>query len=250
MAEPALQPTSLYPDLCAEEHLPYTDGHPMPDSDHQAGPLSYASDALKRWYVDRMDVAVQQDMFVHYLDHGERHKVAPDVFVIFGVPKKLRDSYIVWREGRPPDFVLEILSRSTWRRDVGEKKAIYRAMGVTEYWMLEATDRPVIAAPLMGYRLVNRRYRPIKPVRGTRTTYVSRVLGLELRFDADREELLRLRDPATGIDLPTSKELAADLEAALTAQRHEAEARRIAEERAREAERRLAELTRGRRDAH
>lgn len=252
MAEPALQPTPLYTDAprnadiqsvdLRSADLPSTDGCPLPDSDFQAGPLSYTFEALKHRYEDRMDVAVQSDMFVHYVDDGKKRKVAPDVFVIFGVPKKLRHSYIVWLEGKRPDFVMEILSKSTWQQDTGEKKDIYEKMGVQEYWMLEATERPVVPVPLVGYRLVDRTYEPIKPEPGRRTTYVSDVLGLELRFDANLEERLRLRDPATGRVLPSTRELRGQLEAALAGQRREAEARQAAEKR-------LAELMERIRDA-
>ena len=67
-------------------------------------------------------------MFLHYLevdDNGEvvlddegqpeRRMVAPDVYVILGVPNRKRNSYVTWDEGKLPDFILEVLSFSTWR---------------------------------------------------------------------------------------------------------------------------------------
>jgi Uma2 family endonuclease len=40
-----------------------------------------------------------------------------------------------------PDLVVEVLSRSTKTRDRGEKKAIYEANGVIEYWLVDLERR-------------------------------------------------------------------------------------------------------------
>ncbi len=40
-----------------------------------------------------------------------------------------------------PDLVVEVLSRSTKTRDRGEKKAIYEANRVTEYWLVDLEQR-------------------------------------------------------------------------------------------------------------
>ena len=49
-------------------------------------PLVYAFDALRRRYADR-----------------------EDVFVVLGAPNRPRHSYLLWKEPKGPDFVLEIL---------------------------------------------------------------------------------------------------------------------------------------------
>ena len=95
-------------------------------------------------------VAVDSDMFVYYIsrdDDGQpvRAVVAPDVFVVFGVPDRLdRRSYVLWRE---PDaeirFVLEIASASTRRRDHTVKRDVYASLGVREYFLF----RPARASP-------------------------------------------------------------------------------------------------------
>jgi Uma2 family endonuclease len=36
-----------------------------------------------------------------------------------------------------PDLVVEALSPSTWRRDLGSKRARYELLGVREYWVLD-----------------------------------------------------------------------------------------------------------------
>jgi Uma2 family endonuclease len=42
-----------------------------------------------------------------------------------------------------PDLVVEVLSPSTARRDRGEKKEIYEACGVDEYWLVDPRRREV-----------------------------------------------------------------------------------------------------------
>ena len=55
--------------------------------------------------------------------------------------------------GIVPDLAVEILSKSTARRDRGEKKTIYEQCGVTEYWIVDP-DRRVVTV----YRLADGRY--------------------------------------------------------------------------------------------
>lgn len=42
-----------------------------------------------------------------------------------------------------PDLMVEVLSKSTASRDRGEKKAIYAAAGVREYWLVDSRARTV-----------------------------------------------------------------------------------------------------------
>ena len=186
-------------------------------------------------------------MFVHYLavdkdgrvildDSGEpvRRMLAPDVFVSFGVQERQRNSYVNWADGKPPDFVLEVLSPSTWRHDVRGKKDIYQRMGVAEYWLVD--ERTVfVQHPVQGFRLVGKAYRPItpRPVGGARR---SDVLGLELDIEDGR---LRIRDSATGEGLPYRDELRAGFEEARATARRETAARLEAERRVKELEARL-----------
>ena len=249
--------------LPTEAELPCEDDEPLAEGDYQLEPLGYAFYGLRGRYADRPDVAVQADMFVHYLavdedgallldDRGRpvQRRVAPDVFVSFGARKRQRRSYVVWDEGKPPDFVLEVLSSSTWRRDVGTKRTIYQRMGVREYWMLDPTGDHL--EPLQGYRLAGGRYDRIAPLPGG-NTYASRVLGLELRVE---DGAFRIRDPATGEDLRGHAELREALDAEVAARtaleaarrremaaRHQAEAARdAAETRACQAEQRIKQL--------
>ena len=193
-----------------EAELPYEDGEPLAESDYQLKPLNGTYDVLVTHHEHRPDVAVHADMMIHYEsrdEHGNvvRRSIAPDVFVAFGAPKRNRYSYVCWDEPAGPSFVLEILSPSTWQRDVGEKKEIYAELDVTEYWQFDPLDR-YLDAPLVGCRLAAGKYQRIPPINASRPDgpYPSEVLGLELRAERG---LLRFRDPATGEDLKMHGEL-------------------------------------------
>ena len=49
------------------------------------------------------------------------------------------NSYVISEQAKPPDFVLEIASRSTGRQDVVEKRAAYAGLGIPEYWRFDET---------------------------------------------------------------------------------------------------------------
>ena len=70
-------------------------------------------------------------------DH--RTMVQPDVFIVCD-PSKLRK----WGIYGAPDFILEILSPATRRKDMSVKLSKYIASGVREYWMLDIENRRLI----------------------------------------------------------------------------------------------------------
>ena len=51
-----------------------------------------------------------------------------------------------------PDLIAEILSPSTRRRDLNEKKALYAGFGVQEYWILDPRRRSAMIYVLNGDR--------------------------------------------------------------------------------------------------
>ena len=83
--------------------------------DEQRG---YAAAALRQRYLDDPRVFVGSGQVVH-IERGNRAAmVEPDVFVAFDAVKHPRLSYKIWEEPGPPDFVLELVSFSNWRRDL------------------------------------------------------------------------------------------------------------------------------------
>ena len=127
---------------------------------------------------------------MYYEEGNPRKSVAPDVFVVFGVGKKPRRTYLTWEEGSTPDFVLEVASPSTYQHDFGPKKQLYTSvLAVTEYYIYDPYRD--ITPSFIGYRLVDGEYQEIAIVEGR---FLSTVLGLEL---GEHEGILRLYDPAT-----------------------------------------------------
>ena len=213
---------------------PSSDGEPMAESDWQYVPLTETVSTLRVWFQDRPDVYVAGDMLVYYRMNDNLTRVAPDVYAVFGVSgNHRRDSWIVWREGKAPDFVLEIASPSTWQRDVTEKRSIYADMGVTEYWRFDPTGDCFIPA-LVAERLVEGDYTLMSLTEDSEGVISchSEVLGLDICVLPSLE--FRLYDPATGLRLRNHREDAAASQAA-EASLQAAEAARQAAEAARQA---------------
>ena len=204
-----------------EEHVddlsieyPSSDGEPMAETEFQYIPLTETVSALRIWFRERPEVYVIGDILVYYRINDNAVRVAPDVFVVLGATgTHPRDSWIVWREGKAPDFVMEIASDSTWERDASEKRDIYAGMGVSEYWRFDPTGR-LFSPALVAERLVEGEYQPV-PVAGDPSGALrghSAVLGLDFCVEPGLE--LRVYDPATGERLRNHQEEAAGRRAA------------------------------------
>ena len=124
----------------------------------------------------------------------------PDLIIAFNVNLAAcaaRNGYVISEQGKPPDFVLEIGSASTGRRDVTVKREGYAALGIPEYWRFDPSGGRYHNAPLAGDRLSGGDYQPI-PIQeisdGVLQGY-SPALDLHLRWE---EGQLGWYDPATG----------------------------------------------------
>ena len=129
----------------------------------------------------------------------------PDLLIAFNAnPAVYRENnaYVISEQGKPPDFVLEIASPSSRRRDRVTKRPAYANLGIPEYWRFDETDDPR-HTKLAGDRLSpDGQYRPIPIERlpdGTLQGY-SAVLNLYLRWEGGQ---LRWHDPATGRHIVT-----------------------------------------------
>ena len=141
---------------------------------------------------------------------------APDCVVAIGVDARAvvsRNGYVIQHAGKPPDFVLEVASRSTGLRDYTVKRDGYAGYGVREYWRFDHTGGRYHDAPLAGDTLTGEEYTSITINRDPDGVLWghSEVLGLELCWD---DGALRLRDPATGRYLLNPIELRSELDAA------------------------------------
>ncbi|MBI3761070.1 MAG: Uma2 family endonuclease [Chloroflexi bacterium] len=214
--------------LEAEEvEYPDSDGQGMPDGDPQRTVMEDVESILARRYAGDPNVYVSANNFVYYEEGDPTQVFSPDVMVVVGVPKHERDYYQVWNENdNVPDFVMEIAARTTFKKDLGEKKSLYRLLGIREFIAFDHTGGEYFSPPLQGFRLENRRYKPIHQSNRVK----SEVLGIEFHFTPDGQ--LHLYDIASGKRLLTDRELANLAEAALArAAQLEAELDRLRAER-------------------
>ena len=186
-------------------YYPIDDDEPLAESEYQLFPLNYAYGALRSWFEDDPTTWVGSDMFLYYEEGVPNNSVAPDVFVVTRTHKRhLRDTFKMWKEGRVPEFVLEIMSRTSVHRDTVKKYDLYERLGVREYWLYDPTERGVLDPRLRGYELVGGEYRPleVREVDG-KCSGASDVLGLELHAEFG---WFRFFDPVSGEYLPSDAE--------------------------------------------
>ena len=72
-----------------------------------------------------------------------KNELQPDVQVIPGHHPPLADTK--WEDLPTPLLVVEILSESTARRDVGKKRAAYLRIDIPTYWVVDADKHRVLA---------------------------------------------------------------------------------------------------------
>ena len=195
--------------------------------EHEKVPVGTEHDALQEElayvirsrYRNRPDVLVAGDLFVYFDGPGTSlaaaDRLTPDLMVAFGVPDRRRSNYVAWREGKAPDFVLEIFSPSTKTKDIAEKPALYRRMGAREYFQFDPDRRT--EPRLAGWRFDTGETRalPLVPVAGGMRGIHSEALGLHLchihpwplAHPGHESGRLRWHDPATGAFLETLAEV-------------------------------------------
>jgi Uma2 family endonuclease len=188
---------------------PTSDGKPMAETDWHRNLMVDLIGTLTAHFQAQPRVYVSGNLLIFFEQGNRRRHVAPDVFVVRGVPKVPRPNYLLWEEGRAPQVVIEVTSRQTRRTDTGRKFRLYRdVLKVREYFLFDP-DGDYLDPPLKGYRLRQGAFRPIRPTPQGRL--VSRVLGLHLEGGPGR---LRLCD-AAGAWLLSPREQLARAEAAL-----------------------------------
>ena len=135
----------------------------------------------------------------------------PDLVIAFDIDMEAiiaRKGFVISEQGKPPDFVLEVGSETTGRRDVETKRDGYAALGTSEYWRFDPSgglyhrSPSLPGAALAGDRLANGRYEPLPVCRTDAGDYRghSPALNLELRWESGR---LLWFDPVAQLYLPT-----------------------------------------------
>jgi len=224
-----------------EIYYPDSDGEPVAETPVHFKEMVYVFEALDGRYEDDPDVFVGANMFLYYRKGDPRAVVAPDGFVVKGVPKLPggveRRKYLLWQEGQVPCFVLETTSESTKEQDKAKRKT-YAQLGVAEYFQFDPFGE-YLRPPLQGFRLVKGLYEPVRP--NPDGSLLSHTLGVIFSQDGNR---LRLTDAVTGVPFLRTQEVQkvrrqAEEKAAAAEKRAAA-----AEERSRALEEELARLRR------
>lgn len=204
-----------------EIEYPETDGQPMGETDLHRNWMIRILDLLKyRYRGERMYVGC--DLLVYYEEGEPSRFIVPDNFVAKDCDTKERRVFKTWEEGKCPDVVFEVTSKSTRRQDTFYKPAIFAQIGIKEYFMYDPTSEYLLP-PLKGFRLVGPAYAAIEP--DENGALVCQELALRLHLEAGR---------LVFDDGPTGARLLTEVEAERLA-REAAEARAAQEAKARQA---------------
>jgi Uma2 family endonuclease len=189
---------------------PTSDGKPMAETDWHRILMIDLIQTLDGWFARDPNVYVSGNLLMFYVEGDRRRHLSPDVFVVKGVPKQKRLYYLVWEEGKGPDVVIELTSKSTKNEDLKKKLGLYQdVLKVSEYFLFDPLG-DYLKPPMQGFRLQGGKYEPIAPVKNR---LPSQTLQLHLERDGEN---LRLYDPKSDQRLPTPAEERQDL-------RHEVE---------------------------
>ncbi len=169
---------------------PTSDGKPMAETELHWQVMVDVVETLREFFIAEPMVHVGGNLLLFYEEGNRRKHVSPDAFMVRGIPKfPLRDYYLLWEEGRPPDVVIEITSKTTRREDQNKKRVLYRdVLKISEYFQFDPTE-DYLKPSLQGIRRIGEDYVPIELVDGR---LFSENLGLSLERSGWE---LRLWDP-------------------------------------------------------
>lgn len=98
-----------------------------------------------------------------------RNELQPDVLVVPGTSVELVARGARWEDHPRPLLVVEVLSRSTERRDVGVKREAYLSLRIPDYWVVDRFDRRALvwatgsAEPAVTFDVIRWRPLPSRP---------------------------------------------------------------------------------------
>jgi hypothetical protein len=87
---------------------PTSDGKPMAETDDHRDLMNALIETLKAYFAGEPMVYVSGNLLLFYVPGNKRRHLSPDVFVVRGVPNHNRPNYLLWEEGRGPQFVIEL----------------------------------------------------------------------------------------------------------------------------------------------
>ncbi|WP_026794868.1 MULTISPECIES: Uma2 family endonuclease [Planktothrix] len=126
---------------------------------------------------DRTDYFIGANLTIYFSRQQLRNRDfrGPDFFLVKNTSKHPRKSWVVWEEnGKYPDLVIKLISKSTAEIDKTTKKNVYQNQFRTqEYFWFSPDD-----LELTGFKLVGNEYQGIIP--NQQGLLASEVLGLFL----------------------------------------------------------------------
>lgn len=174
----------------ASELYPEEDGKPMAASDLHRHQLFWTLEALEAHFSTDPSAYVSGDILMYYVEGSPNISISPDVLVAFGLGKKFRRTYLVWEEGKAPDFVMEFSSKNTFNKDLTDKMQIYASLNIKDYFLYDA-EALYLPTQLMGFELVDGIY--VEVPSDEKGGIHSSSLNLEFHL---RDEGLGIYDPA------------------------------------------------------
>ncbi len=91
-----------------EVEYPSRDGKPMAETQLHMDEMIDTIQVLGDHFAAEPNVYVWGNLLLYYQEGNPRKHVSPDVLLALGVPKRPpRDYYLVWKEGKTPDFIAE-----------------------------------------------------------------------------------------------------------------------------------------------
>lgn len=181
---------------------PEEDGKPMAASDLHREQLFRILSTLETHFSQDPTVYVSGDILMYYVQGVPSKSISPDVLVSFEIGMKKRRTYLVWEEGKVPDFVMEFSSKNTYQNDLTDKMEIYASLEIQNYFLYDA-EGLYLPSQLMGFELVNGVYVAVQPDEsgGIRSSS----LGLDFRI---RDQEIAIFDPVANDWVRTRAEIA------------------------------------------
>ena len=142
--------------------LIFDDGVPLESNRHRIG-INALIDSYQHHRAPAQDFYAGGNMFVYYSSTQAMNRDfrGPDFFVVLDVDgTEERQGWVVWEEGgRYPDVIVELMSRSTKKVDVGVKKELYdRVFKTTDYFVYDPFD----TSKFQGWHLTTDSYQELK----------------------------------------------------------------------------------------
>ncbi|MDJ0732367.1 MAG: Uma2 family endonuclease [Crocosphaera sp.] len=139
----------------------FSDEPPM-ESELHLRQLMLLIQSLELLWKDRQDFYAFGNLTIYYSPNQRKSEYfrGPDFFVVLGVERKPRKSWVVWEEdGKYPHVIIEILSDSTADTDRGLKKEIYQEIFRTpNYFWFDPNS-----SEFKGFHLITGKYEEIAP---------------------------------------------------------------------------------------